>query len=398
MIQQSPVEPNWREELVSGILAVTQRKALVVVVFLSVVCVSGIKWLNVEPYYEASTAIVLLPRERPILDIAAQSDSLESSDETARKAQASSLTLPPNPDLYITLMHSGPLAERISQRLAPTHVLSPTQIRHGILVSSEDNGLLRVTCQASDPKVAALIASYVIQECEDASKAIERQLILQQTGYLDGAVDNLKEQVILLTARVDRASGEFGVSDPELAAARSIARLRRLDEAQIKLETQLDGLMIHRTSVDPFVTTLRAELESVYVAHRDVSKNFCGLVSEQAYSSKLAEWKGLHQELNQAQDMHMSLAAKRDLFEIRAEQPSGNIAIIREPSIPTVPAGPSKRRAVSLALIIGTGLSLIACVIADQVSRMNQNESGRALLRDVVVSCTPRILLRKASP
>ena len=398
MIQQTPKEPNWREEFVSGILAITQRKALVVVVFLSVVCISGIKWLSLEPFYEASATIVLLPREKPILDIAAQSESLESSDETARRAQASSLTLPPNPDLYITLMHSGSLCERISQRLAPAYVLSASQVRHGIHVSSEDNGLLRITCQASDPRASALIASYVIQECKEASKSIERQLILQQTGYLDGAVDKLRDRVNVLTARVNRVSGEFGVSDPELAAARSIARLRRLDESQIKLETQLDGLRVHRTSLDPLVTTLRAELESVYIAHKDVSMNFCGLVSEQEYSSKLAEWNGLHQELNQTQDMHMSLAAKRDLFKIRAEQPSGNIAVIREPSIPGAPAGPSKRRAVSLALIIGTGFSLIACVIADQVSRMNQHEVGRALLRDVVVSCTPRILLRKVSP
>ena len=399
MIQMNPnpTPPNWREELVIGILAVTQRKFLIIVILISVVSISAANWFMIKPFYQASGTIVLLPREKPILDIAARSDSLESTDDTARRAPSASLTLPPNPDLYITLMKSGDLASRISQRLKPMHDLTASQIRHGIEVSSSDTGLMTVTCQAPSPEAAAKIAGFVIEECKETSKSIERQLILQQTGYFDGAVKRMKSQVDLLTDRINSAAEEFGVSDPELAASRSIARLRRLDEAQIRLETHLHGLSIHRTNVDPLVAALQGELESVYIARDIVSKNFCGLVSEGAYSSMLAKWKGLHQELGQAQDMHMSLTAKRDLFMIRAEQPSGNIAIIQIPNIPTAPAGPSKRRAISIALLIGVGVSIMSCVIFDQISRMKEQESGRVLLHEVVVSCTPRILHRRES-
>ena len=397
MIQIAPASPNWREELVTGILAVTQRKVLIAVVFLCVVSISALNWFMIKPFYQASGTIVLLPREKPILNMAAQSDSLESTDDTARRAPAASLTLPPNPDLYITLMKSGALASRISQRLKPTHDLTSSQIRHGIEVSSNDTGLMTVICQAPSPEAATKIATFAIEECEETSKSIERQLILQQTGYFDGAVKRMKSHVDLLTDQINSAAEDFDVSDPELAASRSIARFRRLDETQIRLETQLHGLSIHRTAVDPLVTALQAELESVYIARDSVSKNFCGLISEEAYSSMLAKWKALHQELSQAQDMHMSLIAKRDLFMIRAEQPSGNIAILQAPSIPTAPAGPSKRRAISIALLVAAGGSIMACVISDQISRMKEQESGRALLHEVVVSCIPRMLLRKES-
>ena len=82
---------DWRNDVLQAILAVTQRKLLVISVFVCVMILCVISVMTTPPFYRSSASIVLLPREKPILDIAAQSDTLESSDETARRAQASSL-------------------------------------------------------------------------------------------------------------------------------------------------------------------------------------------------------------------------------------------------------------------------------------------------------------------
>ena len=143
------------------------------------------------------------------------------------------------------------------------------------------------------------------------------------------------------------------------------------------------------------VVAIRAELQSVIDEREVISESFCGKVSEANYSGMLAQWKWLQQELNQAQDLLMSLMAKHDLFVIRAEQPSGNIAIIRAPKAPDAPAGPSKRRAISIGILTATGLSLLACVIADQIQRASSEEDSQELIIKVRKSISPSSLIRK---
>ncbi|MDF1808878.1 MAG: hypothetical protein P1U42_04205 [Phycisphaerales bacterium] len=385
-------QPSWREDILQAILTVTQRKLLVVGVFSGIIMICIAVIATTEPFYRSSASIVLLPREKPILDIAAQSETLESSDETARKAQASSLTLPPNPELYETLIRSNDLAARIHDRI-DSDTMSAESIRSSIHVNSSEEGLLTIRCQASDPKLAAQIVSLAIEECEMTSKTIERQLMIQQKGYLDGTIDNIQGRVASLISKINTSAEEFGVSEPEQAASRSLARIRRLDEAQIRLQTKLQGLQIHRTNLDPMVVALKAELSSVLEERDRISENFCGQVSESSYSRMLAGWKGLHQELNQSRDLLMSLRAKRDLFVIRAEQPSGNLAIIRAPSVPIAPSGPSKRRAISIGLLSATVVSLLACVIADQISRASREEHSGELIVMIRKSISPSSLI-----
>lgn len=385
---------DWRNDVLQAILAVTQRKLLVLGVFVCVMILCALSVMTTAPFYRSSASIVLLPREKPILDIAAQSDTLESSDETARRAQASSLTLPPNPELYETLIRSHDLSSSIDARLGADSI-GASAIRSSISVKSSEEGLVTISCEADSGELAARIVEIAIEECEHTSKTIERQLMVQQQRYLDGTITSLRERVGSLTNQIDAYAEEFGVSDPVLAAERSQARIRRLDEAQIRLQTKLQGLEVHRTGLDPMVVAIRAELQSVINERESISASFCGNVSEANYSGMLAEWKWLEQELNQAQDLLMSLMAKHDLFVIRAEQPSGNIAIIRAPKVPEAPAGPSKRRTISIGILAATGLSLLACVIADQVKRAAREEESQQLIIKVRKSISPSSLIRK---
>ena len=54
--------------------------------------------------------------------------------------------------------------------------------------------------------------------------------MVQQQQYLDGTITSLRERVSTLTEQIDAYAERFGVSDPVLAAERSQARIRRLDE------------------------------------------------------------------------------------------------------------------------------------------------------------------------
>jgi len=385
---------DWRNEVLQAILAVTQRKLLVVTVFVCVMIICVISVMMTSPFYRSSASIVLLPREKPILDISAQSDTLESSDETARSAQASSLTLPPNPELYETLIRSYDLASSIDARLGKDSI-GANVIRSSISVKSSLEGLVTISCEADSGELAARIVGIAIEECEQTSKTIERQLMVQQQQYLGGTITNLRERVSTLTGQIEAYAEQFGVSDPVLATERSQARIRRLDEAQIRLQTKLQGMEVHRTGLDPMVVAIRAELQSVFDEREAISKAFCGNVSEANYSGMLSEWKWLQQELNQAQDLLMSLMAKHDLFVIRAEQPSGNIAIIRAPKAPDAPAGPSKRRTISIGFLAATCLSLLACVIADQIQRATHDVESHDLIIKVRKSISPSSLIRK---
>lgn len=390
--------PDWRADVLDVICAVV-RYRLVIAVVLGVAVLGGLAAGYVsEPFYRASATFVLLPREKPVLDVAVQSASIETSEDAAKRSDAATLTLPPNPELYTTLIRSSAVAERVAQAVADQNIargIGPADIRAMLAVEATEAGVIKLTAQTGDAELAAFVVNTMVAECEEASKLIERQLILQQAGYLESAIAVAEQRLTSAQHRLAQYAERHRVGSVRDAAARSSALLKTLTDTEARVSRELDRLLVSHTEAAPDVRALRAELAQVRADLNRTRAAYVGSVSEDDFAALSTTWSSLEQDVRLRQDMVMSMRARHDVFKIRADQPAGNLALIRPASVPTVPAGPSKRRFLVLACLAGGLLSLAAAVGAQQWRGMRQNVAMKGQIDELKgLLPSPRVLRR----
>lgn len=385
-------KPDWRHDTLDALYALSRRRFL----FIGIMALAAIIGLffaaGAKPFYRASSTVVLLPREKPILDLSVQSSSVETSEDAAKRSSSATLTLPPNPDLYISIIRSREVTETVAETLLfePEFKFLPlpnaAKIRASVSVESTEEGVLSIAMRSEHPEVAAAVVNALVRECEAASKSIERQLILQQSGFLGTAISHAEQRLTETRTKLDAFTEHFGVSDLRSVAARSVAILQTLDDTEARLSRELEGLRVHRTDLDSTVVVLCEELVQVRARREEVKAAYCGNNSQDEYARLVNQWEALQQDVRLRQDLLMSMRARHDVFSIRADQPAGNIAVIRRATPPSVPAGPSKRKFLVLSMLLGGFIAIAACVTADQLERMRKDPETNRRLASIVHS------------
>lgn len=383
-----PSTSRWRSDVLEAVHCVARRK-FAVCATLAVALAAGVATHQAsEPFYRASSTFVLLPREKPILDLTVQSTSVETAEDGAKRSASATLTLPPNPDLYTTLIRSGEVASGVAETLgAEGHGgrirLTAGDIRAGLEVASTEEGVIKVAMIHEDPAVAARVVNEVVQACMSASKSIERQLIIQQAGFLGSAIEQAERRLDGSRARLDEFTMSFGVAEPSQTASRSAALISSLNDAEARLEQDHTRLLVHRTPQDPQSQAIAAELAQIRSQRDAVRASYCGRLSEAEFARIESEWLSLKQDVTLRQDLLMSMRARHDLFKIRADQPAGNLAVIRQATPPATPAGPSIRKAIVVCGIGGFFAAIGICVLGDQLERISRDAHHSAQFRQI---------------
>ena len=94
-------------------------------------------------------------------------------------------------------------------------------------------------------------------------------------------------------------------------------------------------------------------------------------------------------------DMLTTIATKADLYRIRAEQPIGNLAIIREATVPTRPSGPSKKIELGLTFGVTLILALGYCAFAQQIRYLKANPALAGRADAILKQLHPRLSVSK---
>ena len=252
---------SWQIPLLDVIAAATRNIWIIVIlVFLGgLLAVYSIQ--NARPFYTASAVGVLLPREKPLIDATVDTGSLETTQDVARRSSSASLTLPPNSDLYLTLLKSSSTLEKLAERFADQLTdlegadedhRSPEMIgelRDMATITGTEDGLLTVSVQSHDPTLAANLANAILEEGENASKEIERQLVLQQAQFLDQAATSARSSLEAAEAEYRHFIEATGVYEPEKLVGRKVAIVANLKARKMRgIESQ--GMIIAASGDD----------------------------------------------------------------------------------------------------------------------------------------------------
>lgn len=398
---------GWPLPLLDGLCAIAAQKWTVIAILFVGLSLGAIRLINMPKIYKASAVAVLMPREKPNLDAAIDTSSIETSDDRASRSPSGNLMLPPNPTLYTTIMgsraalsriaekYSKPLSQSISSNDRSVEVY--LRLKSMITTSYTEEGLITVSVASQDPKLSADIANELFEESRRASKSIERQLILQQAGHLDKALDNARLKLEASENELKRFSSQNGVVDMDLQAGNQLRSIRELEAKRSALEEDLFELRLNYAPKSPEIARLLARIESIEAQEKRATNRILGDISSEDYGSFVVERESLMQRIQFERDLVATLATKADIYRIRAEQPTGNLAIIREANPPKRHAGPSKKKELGIALGLSLFVGIAWAIGRDQWLRARRNEQIEERLKSLSDLMSPKLARGKAA-
>lgn len=395
----------WQEPILDIIEAVVYRKWTVLAI-LALGSIAGfVRLLSMNPVYEASAVAVLLPREKAMLDASIDTSSIETSDDRASRSNAGNLMLPPNPALYTTIIHSRAVLEEIAMRFQDQLSGSISnrdrseevidQLRSMIRTSTTEEGIITIHVRSESATLSADIANALFEQCEIASKSIEHKLLIRQAGHLDKALKISQDRLSETEKMIGAFTTKMGLVNTDLQASNQLRSIREITTERDSLEADLDELLLSYTEQSPKVVSLKSRIATLNRQITESKETVVGSVGSEDYGRISIQYKGLEQKIRFERDMVSTLSTKSDIYRLRAEQPIGNLAIIRPANTPDRPAGPSKKRELGLALGLSMLLALGYCIARQQWDAMRSDRSIAARTDKILDQLIPKFASNK---
>lgn len=381
-----PKEPPpiaWQEPLLDLVEALVAQKWVVIAIMCIGTALGIIRLLSMPPTYTASAVAVLLPREKAIIDASIDTSSLETTDDRASRGSAGVLMLPPNPTLYTTIINSRAVLTEIATKYndrfdgeisnRDRSVEVTNRLRRMITITSTEEGMITVTVKSESPQLSADIANELFSQCEKASKSIERQLLIRQAGHLDKALKISTDRLRKTERQLSKFTSQIGLVNADLQVSNQLRNLRELNAEKDRIEGNLDSLRTSYTENAPEVQALVARIATIERQKINSQGSIIGSVGTKNFGELSVAYKSLQQKIRFERDLVATLATKSDIYRLRAEQPIGNLAIIRPASAPERPSGPSKKRELGLAFALSGVLAFSYSVLLQQWHALRRN-------------------------
>ncbi|MEO0481459.1 MAG: hypothetical protein AAF196_18465 [Planctomycetota bacterium] len=365
---------GWQAPLVDLVATIARRWWILLLLLLLGAFGGYQQYESTPPYFRAAVDAILLPREKPLLDTTVSSGSVATTDGSASREATGSLMLPASTELYTAILKSRAVLLTLAERFHDQLEISDSDRSDEILdlikgmakVSGTEEGMINVEVTANDALFAAELANAMIEEMQTASKEIERQLLIQQAGYLGDTVKQMESDLTDREEELATFKVKHGIVEVEGQLANHSREIRQLNERLDRLEQDRAELLETRTEDSAEVEATDNAITQTTEQIRVLERSWFGQYRGNDLALVLIEYDRLNDRVRQLRDIIATLDTQRTIFEIRKEQPAGSLAIIR-PAVPDwVKAGPSKSKTFGVAIILALILGVVAVLLLEQ--------------------------------
>lgn len=371
---------GWQAPLLDLTSAVLRHWQLFLIV-LSLGLMFGVgRFFVTRPYYRSTCVAVLMPREKPPLDVEVTVGSIETARDIANRGNTGALMLPSDVDLYASILRSDAVLTAIGERFAsrlrlPDNLRSSElvhRMRNLVNISGTEEGMFNVEVIASDPALAADVANAMVNEMAEASKSVERQMLEQQVGYLKGALVAARSRL----ERDEKALASYveghGIVDLEKQTGDVLSMMREMETSrEVLVKQRLERLQAF-TEEDHVARNLA---EQIAQASRKIEelreRAHAGFGPDRVSVQEVRlRMEALQKQVGRSRDLVGTLESQAELWEIRARQPAGAITVIK-PAIPLRErAGPSKRDTIGAAMLVAFILGIVVVMLREQWNKV----------------------------
>lgn len=384
-------ELGWPDPLLDLLEAVASSWRLVLGIVLFGVLATGTALWCMPPFYVSSAVAVLMPREKPTLDIAVNTPLLRTSENAARQAPSAPLMLPPQPELYVELLRSdrviNGIAELRRSRLDPDGRLDAVDltamVRDMVKVVGSEEGLLTVSVTSEDHEMAAELANAFLEAGENASKSIERNLVLDQLSHLEPAIAQARADLEVDEAELRQFYTTHGLLNPEQEATENLRQIRETNMLRDKLQRELGERRVQFADQEVGVVQLRRQIAIADERLANLQQRAATGFSGAKYGELLVAHDRLQERIRRRRDLLQTLDAQLMVYRVRADQPSGSMVAIKRASASTMPAGPRKKRIVLAGAVGSVGCAVLLAILLRQWRRAQADSYFRDRVRSV---------------
>lgn len=367
---------GWQAPLLDVTSAVLRRWQIFLIV-LSLGLMAGVgRYLVTRPFYRSTCVAVLMPREKPPLDVEVTIGSLETTRDLANRGDTGAGMLPARVDLYTSIMRSDAVLTAVGERFA-SRLRLPDNLRIGDLVhrmrdiariSGTEEGMFNVEATANDPALAADLANALVDEMTETSKNVERQMLDRQVTFLKSSLGAARSRL----ENAEKALADYieshGIVDLDKQTGDVLSMIRDAETARQSLVRQRIERLTAFTPEDHVARNLQEQIDEADRNLEELRRRAHGGLTTGGASIQEVKLRteALRKEVEQSRDLVGTLQAQTSLWELRAKQPAGAIAVIK-PAIPLRErAGPSKRDTIGAAMLIAFLLGLVVVMIREQ--------------------------------
>ena len=374
--------PGWQAPLLDLTSAVLRRWQLFLIVLAFGLLLGVGRYLVTRPFYRSTCVAVLLPREKPALDVEMTIGSIETTRDLANRGDTGAGMLPSRVDLYTSIMRSDAVLTAIGERFAsrlrlPDHLgISElvNRMRGIITVSGTEEGMFNVEVTANDPALAADVANALIDELAETSKSVERQLLESQVRYLESSLVAARSR----SERDEKTMTDYvqshGIVDLDKQTGDVLSMIREAETTLQTLVRQRIDRLTAFTAEDHVARNLQEQIDSVERDIEELQRRAQGgiAVGGVPLQEVRLRTESLRKQVERSRDIAGTLEAQAALWRIRAEQPAGAIAIIKRAIPLRERAGPSKRDTIGATMLIAFLLGIVVVMIREQWERVAQ--------------------------
>lgn len=232
----------------------------------------------------------------------------------------------------------------------------------------DKSGVLSITAQAYDPKMAQSIVLALVAEGERFMNRLAHTLAEEQVRFLETQVEQMKGKALAAREAVVAYQNRHGLVSPQAAVESLSQTLGQLEGRRIELDAQRSALRSYLVPEHPSIVQLDQQIAAI---NRQIRTERARLASPKggALNRTVEESQRLEFEAGFAQEVYQSALTALERGRVEAARTIKKVAVVQTPTLPEYAEQPRRwynTLAFALAAFLLAGVAhLLAAIVRE---------------------------------
>lgn len=238
------------------------------------------------------------------------------------------------------------------------------------VVYDDYSGVLYISSQAYDPKMAQEIVNLMIKDGEAHMNQMSHELAQVQVQFLASQVTLSHDRLLDASHAVIEFQNRKGLVSPKESMEALSSLISKLEAQKTEVQTRLDALPTSLSHDHPTILMLKKSLQSV---DQQIAQKQAELTSPARKTLNYAneEFQRLEMELGFVQDVYKTALSGLEKGRMDASRTLKKISVFQAPTTPDFPLEPKRLYNTLVSLLLAATLAgvvaLLGSIIRDHV-------------------------------
>lgn len=230
------------------------------------------------------------------------------------------------------------------------------------------SGVLVISVQAYDPKMANDIARTLVQEGERFMNELGHAMARDQVAFLEGQVVEMAQKALDKRRELLAFQNQKGILAPQSAAEALQSNIYRLEAQLSDLKARRSAMLGYLSPEAPSIAEIEMQIRGI---EKQIQQEQSRLTSpkERTLNSTVEEYQRLELAAKFAEDVYKSALVALEKGRIEALRTLKKVAVLQAPTLPQYPWEPRRTYNIVVfilsALIIAGIIHLLAAIVRD---------------------------------